>query len=146
MLSLRRARAYATVAIALFVAVYLLGLATRHGLVDGFGHVIGGDLLSFRTAADIVSSGDGGRLYDFGLQAARQEVALAPERVGGVNPFTSPPFVALAYRPWAQLPQPIAFALWTVVGVACVPLSLLVIPRAAPRTGTRWRDGTLLAL
>ena len=41
MLSLRRARAYATVAIALFVAVYLLGLATRHGLVDGFGHVIG---------------------------------------------------------------------------------------------------------
>src|SRR5207249_3417726 len=102
MLSLRQSRAYAVVALALFGLVYAFGLATRHGLVDGFGHVIGGDLLTFRTASDIVSAGDGARLYDFAAQAARQQAALAPERVDGFNPFTSPPFVALACRPWAR--------------------------------------------
>jgi hypothetical protein len=146
LLSLRRARAYATVAIALFTLVYALGIATRRGLVDGFGHVIGGDLLSFRTAAEIVREGDGRRLYDFALQATHQQAAIAPEPLRGVIPFVSPPFVALAWLPWARLPHVPAFILWTAVGLACLPVAFLLICDSASRNAEHCRDGVLLAL
>ena len=54
MLTLRRARAYALVVILIFATVYAVGILRRSGLVDGFGHVIGGDLLTPRMAARIV--------------------------------------------------------------------------------------------
>ena len=46
MLTLQRARAHAVVVILTFAAVYAVGVLGRSGLVDRFGHVIGGDLLT----------------------------------------------------------------------------------------------------
>jgi hypothetical protein len=80
LLTLSQARAYAVVAIALFALVYAFGVVRGHGLVDAFGHVIGGDLLTFRTAATIVREGAGDRLYDFSLQAAHERASVAPGR------------------------------------------------------------------
>ena len=64
MLTLRRARAYALVVILIFATVYAVGILRRSGLIDGFGHVIGGDLLTPRMAARIVLDGRGAELIE----------------------------------------------------------------------------------
>jgi len=145
-LTLPKARAFAVVAIGFFVLAYGVGIVRRHGLIDGFGHVIGGDLLAFRTAAMIVRDGAGDRLYDFSLQRQYQQAAVAPEPLRGVNPFTSPPFVALAYLPFAPLPHGVAFALWTAVAIGCIPLAFRLVRPLAPLTASHSRDLALLTL
>jgi hypothetical protein len=146
LLTLSQARACAVVAIALFALVYAFGVVRRHGLVDAFGHVIGGDLLAFRTAAAIVRDGAAERLYDFSLQAAYEKASVAPEPLAGMNPFTSPPFVALAYLPIVRLPHAIAFVCWTVAALACIPVAFRLLRPLTPRTAPRWRDAALLTL
>jgi hypothetical protein len=145
-LTLSQARAYAIVAIGLFALVYAVGIVRRHGLIDGFGHVIGGDLLAFSTGAIIVHEGAGDRLYDFSLQAAHQRALVAPEPLRGIIPFTSPPFVALAYLPLARLSHGIAFALWSGLALACIPLAFRLLRPWTPRTAPHWRDAVLLTL
>jgi hypothetical protein len=145
-LTLPLARAHAVMVILIFCAVYAYGIAHRHGLIDGFGHVIGSDLLHFRTAAQIVRDGRGTQLYDFSLQYALQQSAVRPESLAGVDPFIAPPFVALFYVPWALLPQPIAFVAWTALCLACLVATLLLMRRCAWRTGARWPSSFLISL
>ena len=145
MLTLRRARAHAVVVILIFAAVYAVGILRRRGLVDGFGHVIGGDLLTPRMAAKIVLDGRGAELYDFSLQMDYQRAALAPETIPG-HPFIWPPWVALFYTPWAHVPQGPALVMWTACSLACLVTALLVMARAAPLTGSHWPSTLLLSL
>ena len=145
MLTLRRARAHAVVVILIFAAVYAVGVLGRSGLVDGFGHVIGGDLLTPRMAAKIVLDGRGAELYDFSLQMDYQRAALAPETIPG-HPFIWPPWVALFYAPWALVPQGPALVMWTASSLACLVTALLVMARAAPLTGRHWPSALLLSL
>src|SRR5947209_3159919 len=91
LVTLRRIRTYATIVVLVMVVAYSYGLARRSGLIDGFGHVIGGDLLALRTAGQLVRDGSGSRLYDFALQAEYQEQAVEPEQLPGLNPFITPP-------------------------------------------------------
>jgi len=146
MLTLRRARAYALVVILIFATVYAVGILRRSGLVDGFGHVIGGDLLTPRMAARIVLDGRGAELYDFSLQGEYQQAAAGPQRLPGMIPFFWPPFVAVLYVPWALVPQGPAFVLWTAFSLACLVTALLVMARAAPLTGRHWPSTLLLSL
>ena len=145
MLTLRRARAYALVVILIFATVYAVGILRRSGLVDGFGHVIGGDLLTPRMAARIVLDGRGAELYDFSLQMDYQRAALAPETIPG-HPFIWPPWVALFYAPWALVPQGPALVMWTASSLACLVTALLVMARAAPLTGRHLPSTLLLSL
>jgi len=145
MLTLRRARAHAVVVILIFAAVYAVGVLRRRGLVDGFGHVIGGDLLTPRMAAKIVLDGRGAELYDFSLQMDYQRAALAPETIPG-HPFIWPPWVALFYTPWAHVPQGPALVMWTACSLACLVTALLVMARAAPLTGSHWPSTLLFSL
>ena len=145
MLTLPRARAHALVTVLIFAGVYAAGIWHRSGLVDGFGHVIGGDLLTPRMAARMLLDGHGARLYDFSLQMDYQQAALAPETTPG-HPYIWPPWVALIYVPWALLPQGPAFVLWTVCSLACLLVALLTMARAAPLTGRHWPSTLLLSL
>jgi glycosyl transferase family 87 len=142
--TLRRASVYATITIALFALVYAFGLVRRRGLVNGFGQVIGGDFLTLRLAAQMIRDGNGARLYDFGLQAAYQAAALAPEKLPGLNPFVAPPFVALFFLPWTFVSHFVGFVLWTSLALACVPVSLRLICRV-PETRTVHRAIVLIA-
>src|SRR3989449_5027809 len=117
MLTLRRARAHAVVVILIFATVYAVGILRRRGLVDGFGHVIGGDLLTPRMAAGIVLDGRGAELYDFSLQGEYQQAAAGPQRLPGMISFFLPPLLAVLYVPWALVPPGPGPALWT----ACSP-------------------------
>jgi hypothetical protein len=146
-LTLPRARANAVMVILAFGGVYALGLVRRTGVLDGFGHVIGGDLLDGRTAGLMVLARRGADLYDFAVQAVYQQAAAGTEQpLPGLIPFIWPPFVAFLYVPWALLPQLPAFALWTVFSLACLVVALLVMAREAPRTGQQWPSALLLAL
>src|SRR5207244_6452284 len=146
MLTLQRARAHAVVVILTFAAVYAVGILGRSGLVDMFGHVIGGDLLTPRMAARIVLDGRGAELCDFSLQTAYEQAAVEPERLPGLNPFIWPPFVALFYAPWAFVPQGPAFILWTACSLACLVVALFVMAQVAPLSGRHWPSTVLLSL
>ena len=146
MLTLGRARAQAVVVILMFVGVYAVGILRRGRLVDGFGHVIGTDLLTSRMAAAMVLDRRGTHLYDFSLQRDYQQAALEPERLPGLNPFIWPPFVALLYLPWAAVEQGPAMVLWTACSLACLAAAILVTARSAPRTGRYWPSTVVISL
>jgi len=146
MLTLGRARAQAVIVVLIFAGVYAVGILRRGRLVDGFGHVIGSDLLTSRVAAGMVLDRRGADLYDFSLQRDYQQAALEPERLPGLNPFIWPPFVALFYAPWAFVPQGPAFILWTACSLACLVVALVVMARVAPLSGRHWPSTVLLSL
>ena len=146
MLTLGRARAQAVIVVVIFAGVYAVGILRRGRLVDGFGHVIGSDLLTSRMAAGMVLDRRGTDLYDFSLQRDYQQAALEPERLPGLNPFIWPPFVALLYLPWTAVPQGTAMVLWTACSLACLVVALVVMARAAPLTGRHWPSTVLLSL
>ena len=128
-MTLRRARAVAAITVTMLTLTYCAALARRHGFIDGFGHVIGGDLLEQRVATMMVRDGRGDRLYDFDLQAQYEQAAVAPDQLPGLNPFMGPPYVALVYWPLMPLGHEAAFAVWTAFGLACLIASLLGLAR-----------------
>jgi glycosyl transferase family 87 len=127
--TLRRARAVAAITVTMLTVTYGAALARRHGRIDGFGHVIGGDLLEQRVASMMVRDGRGDRLYDFELQARYEQAAVAPDPLPGLNPFMGPPYVAILYWPLMPLGHEIAFAVWSALGLACLIASLLALAR-----------------
>jgi hypothetical protein len=137
--TLRRARAVASISLSLLIVTYGIGLARRHGLIDGFGHVIGADLLAQRVASQMTRDGHGDRLYDFDLQAQYEQAAVSPEPLPGLDPFVTPPYVALLYWPLMPLRHDVAFALWTALGVGCLMASLSWLGRDYPWVRQRFR-------
>src|SRR5437773_83426 len=122
--TLRRARAVAAISLTLLAVTYGAGLVRRHGLIDGFGHVIGSDLLAQRVASQMTRDGHGDRLYDFDLQARYEQAAVSPETIPGLDPFVTPPYTALVYWPLMLLRHDVAFAVWSVLGVGFLITSL----------------------
>jgi len=120
----RRARAVAAITVALQVVTYSGGLVNRHGLVDGFGHVVGADLLAQRIASRMTRDGYGDRLYDFDLQARYEQAEVSPERLPGLDPFVTPPYVAAAYWPFMLLGQGVAFVVWSAFGIGLLVASV----------------------
>jgi hypothetical protein len=146
-LNLRRARAYALMVILVFGIVYGAGIARRTGMIDGFGHIIGVDLLEGRTGGLMVLDHRGADLYDVTIEADYQKTALGhPGSVPGMIPFIWPPFVAFFYVPFALVPHGLAFVLWSGFSLACLAAALLVMRYEAPLTGAHWKSIFLLGL
>src|SRR5712691_2013414 len=141
--TLRRARTVAAISVTLLVVTYSWGLVRRHGLIDGFGHLIGGDLLAQRVASQMTRDGHGDRLYDFDLQAQYEQGAVSPDTIPGLDPFVSPPYAALAYWPLMPLRHDVAFAAWTVLSVGFLITSLLWLSGDYPWV-TSWLPTILL--
>src|SRR5262245_37176995 len=123
----RRVRAVAAISTAILLLTYGLGLARHQGLIDGFGHVIGQDLLAQRIASQMVRDGRGDRLYDFDLQTEYEQREVSPASLPGLDPFITPPYVALLYWPVMPLPLPIAFTVWTGLALASLVTSLFLL-------------------
>src|SRR5438876_12209177 len=142
-LTLPRARAQAVVVIVIFAAVYAFGVLHGHGFIYALWRCIGADLLMPCAMARIVLDRRGDALYDFTVQAAYQQAAVEPQRLPGLNVFTSPPFVALLYVPWAVVPPVAALVLWTALCLARLATALVIMARRVPHTG-RLRQDTFL--
>lgn len=142
----RRVYGYAIIVTAVVTAFYGYGLARGKGLIDGFGHVVGGDLLTWRVAGALVRDGQGSRLYDFALQSTYQQRAVAPGHLPGLIPFTMPPFVALVFWPWSFLPAGLAFALWSALSLALLALAVRLGMASQGFDRSAWLFGIISAL
>ena len=74
-----------------------------------------GDWPAFYAAGHIVRSGDGGRLYDAGAQAAAQHALFGDV---AVDSFPLPAFTALVFAPLSALSFAQAYLAWLVVNLA----------------------------
>jgi Glycosyltransferase family 87 len=73
-----------------------------------FGLGTSADFAQFYSAGSVVASGNAPHLYDL----AKDSELL--------RQFTHPPFEAILYAPFAQLPYAMAFRLWTLLNLICL--------------------------
>ena len=98
--------------------IWGVNIALGPGNLDLNGQVIGTDHSAFHTAAVLVNEGRGEALFDFPdlpVFSARQEELVG--KPGFLDPYRNPPFYALLYRPTAQLPYAVSYAIWAAVGL-----------------------------
>jgi hypothetical protein len=101
------------------------------------GAAMANDFVSFWTGAELVRQGAGSALYDMDLQHSFQVELRSGRFVGErlvnrLDPFHTPPPMALLMLPLTLLPLPWAYALWTALSLAG-----LVVAVAMPLRGSR---------
>ncbi|MCX7691114.1 glycosyltransferase 87 family protein [Thermoflexus sp.] len=107
----RRLRDYPRLfALALWGA-YGLEVLFHQGWRGGLGGIIGSDFITLY-GAGLLYRESAARLYDFAAQAGVQAALIAPTPYPGLNPFISPPYVAMACGLLTFLPLLPAFLLW----------------------------------
>jgi hypothetical protein len=130
-------RAGAVAGVVLLALTLWFGLPTTirgTGITDRDGNRRGADFLTHYTAGRMVLAGDTRHLYDLPVQAAAQEAAInAP--LDRPSPFLLPPAAALLFAPFALLPYSVAAALWAVVAVALIAISLRLVWPLSPLRG-----------
>jgi len=122
-----------------FVAVFLLGMVTAHGIEFWQQHariMAGyGDFSALYTAGLLLRQGEGRSLYDAHEQwRVQQEFAPNVDIREGPMPFIRPPFEALIFVPFTYFSYPVALAIWSIVKVICLWLSTRMLPRPYPFT------------
>jgi hypothetical protein len=93
------------------------------GKFDLAGQVIGTDYVQFYAAGSTVQRGEGARLYDFEYQK-KLEQEIVGKTFDGHHAFITPPFFAWLFVPLSLLPYTWSFALWSLLGLVCLWLSL----------------------
>lgn len=92
--------------------------------VGDSGAPVGGDLASHLLGGRLLLQGDLHRLYDLDYQRQFWQAWL-PQ--ADFNPYVSPPFMTVVYAPLAALPYGFALAIWTVISIACIVLSIRLL-------------------
>lgn len=129
----KRFRVYPLIILIGTWSIVLINLANHDGWRGGFGQIIGSDFITLYSAG-LLYRGDIQNLYDLDVQAAVQQSLIAPTRLGGVNPFISPPFVALAYSFFTVIPLLPAFLTWSLISIVIVGLSIPLLTRMFPES------------
>jgi hypothetical protein len=129
----RRIAAVATgLAVALCGAI-LLGVGPGRHVSDFSAQLVGGR---------IALAGDWVQLYDRAHQHAVMDALVGPGQPENV--FMSPPFMALAWAPYALAPYNVASALWALTSALLFLISWKLIWPLAPRLKTYGRLGLWL--
>lgn len=134
-----RRLAYAKVFGGILWIAWIASVLLGPGYLDLAGQVIGTDFLQYYTAGYIVRVGDQARLYDLAYQAEVEKQLIGP----GLQDFFGfilPPFMAWVFWPFALLPYGLSFALWSVLGLCELWMSLkfLLTPTTSPRPALMW--------
>ncbi len=135
----RRLRDYPRLMLLAMVAVILANILLRQGWVGGLGQVIGSDFITLY-AAGWQYRHDPAGLYDFERQYAVQQALVEPTVLPGLNPFISPPYVAMAYAGVTGVPLVRAFLAWTGFSLVAVwgtvaLLARYLVPASLRRAG-----------
>ncbi|MCE9532213.1 MAG: DUF2029 domain-containing protein [Planctomycetes bacterium] len=128
-------------------AMLIVSFATAEG--GGrtrFGNDLGADHAGFYTAGWMLNHHRGVDLYDNDFQDRihhQLHPHLEPEKT---LPYLHPPFVAVAFRPFAMLPYSWSFAIWLFVSLALYLLGVLVALRSTSLTSQERLTAMLAAL
>jgi hypothetical protein len=129
--------AYAWIAGGALWFAWLLSLLLGAGKFDLAGQVAGTDYVQFYAAGSTVQRGEGDRLYDLEYQKNLQQ-DIVGKTFGGYNAFIYPPFLAWVFVPLSQLPYMWSFTIWSLLGLACLWLSLHWTGTAKPGRWFGW--------
>jgi hypothetical protein len=111
LLTPRRLRHYPRLIGAALWAAWGLELLLHRGWLSGLGPVLWSDVVVFY-GAGWLDRYHPEQLYDFQAQRLAEQNLIWPTPLPGLNPFTYPPYVALACQALTLFPYPIALALW----------------------------------
>ncbi|MCX7691111.1 glycosyltransferase family 87 protein [Thermoflexus sp.] len=114
---------YAWIAGAALWGGWLLSLLLGQNHLDRTGQVIGTDYLQFYAAGWMIRHGQAARLYDPEAQLAAERMIIGPH-LPSYHAFLNPPFFALLFVPFSLLPYELSFALWSLLQVMLLALSL----------------------
>lgn len=125
--STERIRAYTRLMLVITLGGGAVQAALGPGLLDSFGHVIGGDFIAFFTGARFFVEGRLGELYSLESQRAFQASVTFPHVPRGIHPFINPPYAIALYLPYASFSYPIGLALWWLTGLGALAASALLL-------------------
>ncbi len=139
-----RVRNYSIAFLVLGVIASILNVALGHGLRVLTGNALFPDFLAHWTAGRLLLDGSLDHLYDADFQATLQHVIIGPG--DDVSWFVGPPFTAVIYAPFAALPFAVAGVLWTLLSVAAIAASLVLLKPLVPRLAQDWTVVVLAVL
>ena len=129
--------AYAWLAGGVMWFAWFLSLLLGAGKFDLAGQVAGTDYVQFYAAGTTLQRGEGARLYDFEYQK-KLEQDIVGKTFGGHHAFITPPFFAWVFVPLSLLSYTWSFAIWTLLGLAFLWLSLRWTGAAQPGRWFGW--------
>ncbi len=113
----KRLRVYPWLIGAALWGVWAGEVLTRQGWQSGLGPILCSDFITLY-GAGLLYRHHPTRLYDPMFQAQIQAMLIAPTPYPGLNPFISPPYVAMACGLLTLLPLKSAFVLWNRLTLA----------------------------
>jgi alpha-1,2-mannosyltransferase len=132
-----RRLAYAKLAGGAMWFAWFISLLLGAGKFDLAGQVVGTDYVQFYAAGSTLQRGEGARLYDFEYQK-KLEQEIVGKTFDAHHAFITPPFFAWLFVPLSLLPYTWSFALWSLLGLGCLWLSLQWAGAAQPGQWLGW--------
>jgi len=118
-----RRLSYAWLAGGVLWLAWLASVLLGPGNLDLAGQPVGTDFLEFYAAGATLLRGESARLYDMDYQARLEREIIGPG-LQAYYAFITPPFFAVPFVPLALLPYGLAFALWSLGGLAALWASM----------------------
>jgi alpha-1,2-mannosyltransferase len=125
------------------ILAWLVSVLFGEGLMDLTGKVVGTDYLQFYTAGLTLRLGQEGRLYDFAYQQDLQQQMIGiqespPEANSAFYAFLTPPFFAMPFVPLSLLPYGLSYAVFCLLTLVGVWLSLRCLGLDKPLKPFLW--------
>jgi hypothetical protein len=136
LLDRERVRNYSIAFLVLGVVASVANVALGHGLRVLTGNALFPDFLAHWTGGKLLLDGQLEHLYDADFQARLQWAVIG--KGDDVSWFVGPPFTAILYAPFAALPFAVAGVLWTLISVAAIAVSLVLLKPLVPRLAQDW--------
>lgn len=123
---------YARIIGAVMWGVWILSLLLGSGNLDLGGQVVGTDYLQFYAAGLTLRRGQQEYLYDIPYQMALEQEIIGAN-LPSYHAFITPPFLAWLFVPLSLLPYGLSFAVWSLVNLGFLAVSIRVL------VPTSWR-------
>jgi len=138
----------AGVALAIFILTMAIGNIFSPPEKAVTTDMLGLDFLPFYASGALARTGRADLLYNIPAVAAFERETAKPLGMDlgkHFGPFWNPPFYAWVFAPLSTLPYRQALAIWTMLNVAALGVSFVLLVRMLPK-GTSWQSWMLVPL
>jgi len=138
----------AGVALAIFILTMAIGNIFSPPEKAVTSDMLGLDFLPFYASGALARTGRADLLYNIPAVAAFERETAKPLGMDlgkHFGPFWNPPFYAWVFAPMSMLPYRQALAVWTMLNVAALGVSFVLLVRMLPK-GTSWQSWMLVPL